>query len=112
MVLEEGKKLSAGQKQLLSFTRALIKNPSVIILDEATSNIDSETERYIEDATRNLLRERTSIIIAHRLSTIKMVNRIIVLRDGKIVEQGTHDQLLLKKGEYSKLYRSQSFLLK
>ncbi|MCK5003693.1 MAG: ABC transporter ATP-binding protein [Candidatus Aminicenantes bacterium] len=111
-VLEEGKKLSAGQKQLLSFTRALIKNPSIIILDEATSNIDSETEKFIEDATIKLLGERTSIIIAHRLSTIKMVDRIIVLKDGKVVEEGSHDDLILKRGEYYNLYQSQVFLLK
>ncbi len=111
-VLEEGRKLSAGQKQLLSFTRALIKNPSIIILDEATSNIDSETEKFIEDATRKLLGERTSIIIAHRLSTIKMVDRIIVLRDGMVVEEGSHDELILKRGEYFNLYQSQVFLLK
>ncbi len=111
-VLEEGKKLSAGQKQLLSFTRALIKDPSIIILDEATSNIDSETEKFIEDATRKLLGERTSIIIAHRLSTIKMVDRIIVLKDGIMVEEGSHDDLIRKRGEYFNLYKSQVFLLK
>jgi len=111
-VLEEGKKLSSGQRQLLSFTRALIKDPSIIILDEATSNIDSETESFIEDATRKLLGDRTSIIIAHRLSTIKMVDRIIVLKDGKVVEEGDHSTLISKKGEYFNLYQSQSFLLK
>ncbi|MCK4889246.1 MAG: ABC transporter ATP-binding protein, partial [Candidatus Aminicenantes bacterium] len=95
-----------------SFTRALIKDPSIIILDEATSNIDSETEKFIEDATRKLLGERTSIIIAHRLSTIKMVDRIIVLRGGKVVEEGSHDELILKRGEYYNLYQSQVFLLK
>jgi len=111
-VLEEGKKLSSGQKQLLSFTRALIKDPSIIILDEATSNIDSETEKFIEDATRKIMGERTAIIIAHRLSTIKMVDRIIVLKDGKVIEQGDHRNLISKKGEYYNLYQSQSFLLK
>jgi len=111
-VLEEGKKLSAGQKQLLSFTRALIKDPSIVIMDEATSNIDSGTEKFIGDATRKLLGDRTSIIIAHRLSTIKMVDRIIVLKDGRVAEEGDHVRLMGKKGEYYKLYRSQSFLLK
>ncbi len=111
-VLEEGKKLSVGEKQLLSFTRALIKDPSIIIMDEATSNIDSETEKYIEDATRKLLGGRTSIIIAHRLSTIKMVDRIIVLKDGVIVEEGNHTELIQKGGEYYSLYKSQAFLLK
>lgn len=111
-VLEEGKKLSSGQKQLLSFTRALIKDPSIIILDEATSNIDSETEKFIEDATRKLLGDKTSIIIAHRLSTIKMVDRILVLRDGAVVEEGSHDELIRKNGEYYNLYQSQAFLLK
>lgn len=111
-ILEEGKKLSAGQKQLLSFTRALLKDPPIIILDEATSNIDSETEKYIEKATKKVLEEKTSIIIAHRLSTIRMADRIFVLKDGMIVEVGDHDKLIKKRGYYYNLYSSQAFLLK
>ncbi|MCK4764103.1 MAG: ABC transporter ATP-binding protein [Candidatus Aminicenantes bacterium] len=109
-VLEEGKRLSAGQKQLLSFTRAVARRSKIVILDEATSNIDSETEKLIEAATANLLRNRTAIIIAHRLSTIRMVDRILVLHKGKLVEQGNHRQLLRKGGIYSKLYKTQAFL--
>ncbi|MEN8152838.1 MAG: ABC transporter ATP-binding protein [Acidobacteriota bacterium] len=111
-ILEEGKKLSAGQKQLLSFTRVLLKDPPIIILDEATSNIDSETEKYIEKATKKVLENKTSIIIAHRLSTIKMVDRVFVLKDGMVVEEGDHDELINRRGFYYDLYSSQAFLLK
>ena len=110
-VLEEGKKLSTGQKQLISFARAIVKNPSIVILDEATSNIDSETELYIEKATEKVMKNRTSIIIAHRLSTIKMVDRIIVLNKGVISETGTHSELMKKKSLYYNLYKTQAFLL-
>ncbi len=109
-VLEEGKKLSTGQKQLLSFARTFVRDSKIVILDEATSNIDSETEQLIEAATANLLRGRTAIIIAHRLSTIRMVDRILVLNKGELVEEGSHAQLLEKKGIYSKLYRTQAIL--
>ena len=107
MVMERGHNFSAGERQLLSFARALYKDPAVLILDEATSNIDSETEKLIQDAIEHLIQGRTSIIIAHRLSTIKNSNRIIVLDKGKIVEHGNHQELINKKGFYYNLYRLQ-----
>ncbi len=106
-VLEGGSNLSTGQKQLISFARALAFKPSILILDEATSNIDSETEKLIQDALEKLLARQTSIIIAHRLSTIKNVDRILVMHKGEIVEEGSHDQLLRKDGIYSNLYKLQ-----
>lgn len=109
-VLEEGKLLSAGQRQLLSFARALVRDPQIVILDEATSNIDSETESLIESAINNLLCNRTAIIIAHRLSTIRSADRILVLQKGKLIEEGTHEELLAAGGHYSELYRMQAFL--
>ena len=110
-ILEEGKLLSVGQKQLLSFARAFVRNPSFIILDEATSNIDSETEALIEAGVKNLFDGRTAIIIAHRLSTIKSVDRILVLHKGELVEEGTHESLLQSGGLYRQLYEMQAFLL-
>ncbi len=110
-LLEEGKNLSSGQKQLISFARSIVRNPSLIILDEATSNIDSETEQYIEKATQQIMKDRTAIIIAHRLSTIKMVDRIIVLNKGRIAEIGSHTELMEKQGLYYNLYKTQAFLL-
>ena len=106
-VKERGVTLSAGQRQLLSFARALAFDPSILVLDEATSNIDTETEVLIQDALQRLMKGRTSIIIAHRLSTIQRVNRIIVLHKGEIVEEGTHQQLLKKRGIYYRLYQLQ-----
>jgi len=110
-ILEEGKLLSVGQKQLLSFARAFVRNPSVVVLDEATSNIDSETETLIEAGVKNLLTGKTAIIIAHRLSTIKSVDRILVLHKGEIVEEGNHETLLQQDGLYRQLYEMQAFLL-
>lgn len=110
-ILEEGKLLSVGQKQLLSFARAFVRNPSIVILDEATSSIDSETEALIEAGVKNLLAGRTAIIIAHRLSTIKSVDRILVLHKGELVEEGTHESLLQQDGLYRQLYEMQAFLL-
>ncbi|TET83034.1 ABC transporter ATP-binding protein, partial [candidate division TA06 bacterium] len=106
-VKERGVTLSAGQRQLLSFARALAFDPSILVLDEATSNIDTETEVLIQDALQRLMKGRTSIIIAHRLSTIQRVNRIIVLHKGEIVEEGTHQELLKKRGIYYRLYQLQ-----
>ncbi len=106
-VMERGATFSAGERQLLSFARALYFNPSVLVLDEATSSIDTETERLIQDAIINITKGRTSIIIAHRLSTIRHADKIIVLDKGKIVEQGNHAFLLAKKGIYHKLYTLQ-----
>lgn len=104
---ERGKNLSQGQKQLLAFARALAYGPEILILDEATSSVDTETERLIQDALRKLIKGRTSIVVAHRLSTIKEVDKIIVLQNGKIVEEGTNEELLSKKGVYYKLYQLQ-----
>ncbi len=102
---ERGTQLSAGQRQLLAFARALVADPRILILDEATSNVDLHTESRLESGLRRLMAGRTSIVIAHRLSTIREAGRIVVLADGKIVEQGTHDELLDAEGAYWRLYR-------
>jgi ABC-type multidrug transport system fused ATPase/permease subunit len=104
---ERGSSLSVGQKQLLAFARALAYDPGILVLDEATSSIDTETELLIRDALEELLKGRTSIIIAHRLSTIQNADRIIVLHRGRIKETGTHQELLHLKGIYWKLYQLQ-----
>ena len=103
-VLENGTGLSSGQKQLIAFVRALLYNPEILVLDEATSSVDTETETLIDSATANLMRDRTSIIIAHRLSTVQKADRIIVLHKGVIRETGNHQELLAKRGLYYKLY--------
>ena len=110
-VREEGRRLSEGQRQLLGLARAFARDPSVVILDEATSNIDSETEHLIEDGIHRLLEGRTAIIIAHRLSTIRTVDRILVLHHGEIVQEGSHDELASRDGLYRQLYEMQSLLL-
>ena len=106
-VKERGSTLSVGQKQLLSFARALAHDPRVLILDEATSSVDTETEQLIQDALRVLLRGRTAIVIAHRLSTIQKVDEILVMHKGRIRERGTHQQLLARRGMYWRLYQLQ-----
>lgn len=107
-VKERGATLSTGQKQLLAFARALAANPEILlVMDEATSSVDTETELLIQDALRKLMRNRTSIIIAHRLSTIKNVDRILVMHKGRLVEEGTHEELLERGGYYHRLYRLQ-----
>jgi ATP-binding cassette subfamily B protein len=107
-VVERGATLSAGQRQLIAFARALAHNPEILlVLDEATSSVDTETEILIQDALRKVLKGRTSIIIAHRLSTIQNVDRILVMHKGRIVEEGTHRELLARGGIYTKLYQLQ-----
>src|SRR6266404_6041115 len=106
-VRERGAGLSVGQKQLISFARALAFDPALLILDEATSSIDTETEQLIQQAIERVMRNRTSIVVAHRLSTVQSANRIIVLHHGEIREQGTHQELLSQRGLYWKLYKLQ-----
>ncbi len=106
-VRERGAGLSVGQKQLISFARALAFNPALLVLDEATSSIDTETEVLIQDAIERVMRERTSIVIAHRLSTVQRAARIVVMHHGEIREQGTHQELLAARGLYYRLYRLQ-----
>jgi len=106
-VMERGSTFSVGQRQLIAFARVLAYNPAIFALDEATSNIDTETEALIQDALKKLMENRTSIIIAHRLSTIQHVDRIIVLHKGRIIEEGNHQELLAKEGLYYDLYRLQ-----
>ena len=107
VVSERGSSISLGQRQLLSFLRAYLSDPKILILDEATSSIDHESEKLIQKATEKITKNRTSIIIAHRLSTIEKADKIIVMDKGLIVEEGTHEELLAKRGYYSVLYRAQ-----
>lgn len=104
---ETGYNMSGGQKQLISFARALIKNPKLLVLDEATSSIDTETEKIIQNKMKDILKGKTSIIVAHRLSTIKHCDKIVLIENGNILEQGTHLELLDKKGIYYKMYISE-----
>ena len=106
---DSGNKLSGGQKQRLSIARAVLKNPPIMILDEATSALDTESEKLVQVALENMMQNRTSIVIAHRLSTVQKANEIIVMKKGKIVEQGTHDDLIALNGTYHKLVSMQSF---
>ncbi len=106
-VYESGESLSTGEKQLLSFARAILTDPSIFVLDEATSSIDTHTEQLIQEATDQLLAQRTSFVIAHRLSTIRKADLILVIKEGKIVEQGSHSSLLEEKGYYYQLYKNQ-----
>ena len=104
---EGGDRLSTGEKQLISFARAVLADPRIFVLDEATSSIDTQTEKLIQDAISHLLKDRTSFLIAHRLSTIRQADMILVVRDGRIVEKGTHKELLAKHGYYHDLYSKQ-----
>ena len=104
---EEAGNVSQGEKQLLTIARAILADPKILILDEATSSVDTRTEVLIQKAMDNLMQNRTSFIIAHRLSTIRNADLIIVMNEGDIVEQGTHEDLLAKKGFYANLYNSQ-----
>ena len=106
-IAERGRNLSAGQRQLIAIARAALANPRVLILDEATSSVDTRTERLIQQAFDELLEGRTSFVIAHRLSTIRNADQVLVLQAGEIVERGTHDQLLAQRGAYYDLYMSQ-----
>jgi subfamily B ATP-binding cassette protein MsbA len=105
---DAGNSLSGGQKQRLSIARAVLKNAPIMILDEATSALDTESERLVQEALENMMKNRTSIVIAHRLSTIQNADQIIVMKQGKIVEQGKHQELLDKKGMYHKLVLMQT----
>jgi ATP-binding cassette subfamily B protein len=104
---ERGSGLSQGQRQLLAIARAALADPRILILDEATSSVDTRTERLIQKALEKLLKDRTSFVVAHRLSTIRNADAILVIKDGEIVERGRHDELLARKGFYYDLYMSQ-----
>ena len=106
MITEDGGNLSSGQKQLLTIARAMLSDPKILILDEATSNVDTMTEQRIQKAFLKMMEGRTSFIIAHRLSTIREADLILVMDKGRIIEQGTHNELLDKNGFYTKLYNS------
>ena len=106
MITEDGGNLSSGQKQLLTIARAMLSDPKILILDEATSNVDTMTEQRIQKAFLKMMEGRTSFIIAHRLSTIREADLILVMDKGRIIEQGTHKELLAKNGFYTKLYNS------
>ena len=105
---DRGVKLSGGQRQRIAIARAILSNPSILLLDEATSSLDSESELLVQQALEGLMSERTCIVVAHRLSTVRSVNRIIALKDGKIVESGSHEELFQKEGGvYKTLYELQ-----
>ncbi|MGP1383644.1 MAG: ATP-binding cassette domain-containing protein [Thainema sp.] len=107
LLTERGSNLSQGQRQLLTIARMMVQNPRMVILDEATSNVDTRTEQKIQEALDRLMQERTSFVIAHRLSTIRNADRILVLKAGEIIEIGSHDKLMQKRGFYYDLFMSQ-----
>ncbi len=110
---ERGGHLSMGQRQLVALARVLLKDPAIFVLDEATASVDPFTETQIQEGLETVMRDRTAIVIAHRLSTVKHVDRIVVMEQGKIIEEGSHDQLMVQGGHYAELYntyfRHQSF---
>ena len=106
---DRGNKLSGGQRQRITIARAVLKNPPILILDEATSALDSESEQLVQQSLTQLMKNRTSIVIAHRLSTIQHADEIIVMQEGKIIERGKHEQLLIQEGAYRKLVELQTF---
>ena len=106
-IAEDGENISQGQKQLLCIARVMLMRPPMLILDEATSSIDTRTEIRVQQAFERLMEGRTSFVVAHRLSTIQTADRILVMEDGNIIEQGTHTELLARGGFYSRLYESQ-----
>jgi subfamily B ATP-binding cassette protein MsbA len=108
MIGEMGMQLSGGQRQRLAIARALLKNAPILILDEATSALDTDSERLVQDALEHLIATRTTLVIAHRLSTVRRADRIVVMVDGAIAEEGSHEELLAKNGEYSRLYSIQA----
>ncbi|MCH1517120.1 MAG: ATP-binding cassette domain-containing protein, partial [Flavobacteriaceae bacterium] len=108
LIGERGVKLSGGQRQRISIARALLAQPEIVVLDEATSNLDTESERYIQDSLGVLMDNRTTLVIAHRLSTIQKADQILVIEDGEVVEKGKHQELLEKQGRYFELYTYQT----
>ena len=107
MITEDGGNISKGQKQLLTIARAMLYDAKMLILDEATSNVDTRTERRIQKAMRTLMKDKTCFVIAHRLSTIQNADTILVIGDGTIIESGTHDELMSRRGRYYSLYQAQ-----